>query len=234
MTFASSQRLLNRIRGAALRYAQQWNADGEELASAALVAALDWLARNPTTHVQYNLEQLRSRVRSAILAELRSRDGLSRTQRRALRNFERATRLLERNLHRAPTRAEVAQTLNVSLVDLESIESFNRLTTYALTDDPEPATETDEQLSGGPVGNVIVLTADEDPLRELLRAESHSLLQRALRRLPDVERQCVQMSFYENFTLKEIGQRLGFTEARASQVRSAAIRRMGKYLRQYQ
>ena len=70
-----------------------------------------------------------------------------------------------------------------------------------------------------------------DPLGKLLDSEKVGLVARALDRLPEKERLVVSLYFYEELNLKEIGEILGVTESRASQIRSRALIRLKNYLR---
>jgi len=68
--------------------------------------------------------------------------------------------------------------------------------------------------------------ADSDPLGSLLDGEKVEIIARALDRLPEKERLVVSLYFYEELNLKEIGEIIGVTESRASQIRSRALLRL--------
>ena len=70
-----------------------------------------------------------------------------------------------------------------------------------------------------------------DPLRGLLDAERIEIIARALDRLPEKERLVITLYFYEELNLKEIGEIIGVTESRASQIRSRALLRLRSYLK---
>lgn len=70
-----------------------------------------------------------------------------------------------------------------------------------------------------------------DPLNNLLDNEKIELIARALDRLPEKERLVVSLYFYEELNLKEIGEIIGVTESRASQIRSRALIRLRSYLK---
>jgi RNA polymerase sigma factor for flagellar operon FliA len=71
----------------------------------------------------------------------------------------------------------------------------------------------------------------QDPLNKLLGHEKVGLIARSLDRLPEKERLVISLYFYEELNLKEIGEILGVTESRASQIRSRALIRLKNYLR---
>ena len=71
----------------------------------------------------------------------------------------------------------------------------------------------------------------QDPLNKILGSEKVSLIARALDRLPEKERLVISLYFYEELNLKEIGEILGVTESRASQIRSRALIRLKNFLK---
>jgi RNA polymerase sigma factor for flagellar operon FliA len=77
----------------------------------------------------------------------------------------------------------------------------------------------------------VVASKAGDPLNRLLSTEKVGLIARALDRLPEKERLVISLYFYEELNLKEIGEILGVTESRASQVRSRALIRLKNYLK---
>jgi RNA polymerase sigma factor for flagellar operon FliA len=65
-----------------------------------------------------------------------------------------------------------------------------------------------------------------DPSRELLQGEMRQALAQAITRLPDRERLVVTLYYYEELTLREIGEVLSVTESRVSQLHTKAILRL--------
>jgi RNA polymerase sigma factor for flagellar operon FliA len=76
-----------------------------------------------------------------------------------------------------------------------------------------------------------MFSSSPDPLNDLLDSERVSIVARALDRLPEKERLVICLYFYEELNLKEIGEIIGVTESRASQIRSRALLRLRSYLR---
>jgi len=74
-------------------------------------------------------------------------------------------------------------------------------------------------------------SASPDPLNDLLGSERVEIIARALDRLPEKERLVISLYFYEELNLKEIGDIIGVTESRASQIRSRALLRLRGYLK---
>jgi RNA polymerase sigma factor FliA len=162
-----------------------------------------------------------SRIKGAIIDELRSIDWIPRSVRYKAREVEKAYAALEARLHRTPTEAEVAQELGIALEDLHTIFSqVSFVNVVAL----------DELLgSGGEKGDKLSLvdtledTKAEDPVQAFETEETKHLLAKAINTLPEREKIVVTLYYYEGLTLAEIGQVLGVTESRICQMHTKAV-----------
>src|SRR6476469_4519387 len=162
-----------------------------------------------------------SRIKGAIIDELRAIDWIPRSVRYKAREVEKAYAALEARLHRTPTEAEVAQELGIKLEDLHQIFSqVSFVNVVAL----------DELLSvGGEKGDKLSLvdtledTKAEDPVLAFESEETKFLLAKAINTLPEREKIVVTLYYYEGLTLAEIGQVLGVTESRICQMHTKAV-----------
>jgi RNA polymerase sigma factor for flagellar operon FliA len=162
-----------------------------------------------------------SRIRGAIIDELRAIDWIPRSVRYKAREIERAYARLEAELHRTPTEAEVAEEMGISLGDLHQIFSqVSFVNVVAL----------DELLNvGGEKGDKLSLvdtledTKAEDPVAAFESEETKYLLAKAINQLPEREKIVVTLYYYEGLTLAEIGQVLGVTESRICQMHTKAV-----------
>ena len=162
-----------------------------------------------------------SRIRGAIIDELRAIDWIPRSVRYKAREVERAYASLEGELHRTPTEAEVAQRLGIGLDDLHAIFSqVSYVNVVAL----------DELLTvGGEKGDKLSLvdtledTKAEDPVTAFETEETKFILSRAINQLPEREKIVVTLYYYEGLTLAEIGRVLGVTESRICQMHTKAV-----------
>ena len=162
-----------------------------------------------------------SRIKGAIIDELRSIDWIPRSVRYKAREVEKAYAALEARLHRTPTEAEVAAELGIALEDLHTIFSqVSFVNVVAL----------DELLtSGGEKGDTLSLvdtledTKAEDPVQAFESEETKYLLAKAINTLPEREKIVVTLYYYEGLTLAEIGQVLGVTESRICQMHTKAV-----------
>src|SRR3954453_23017044 len=162
-----------------------------------------------------------SRIKGAIIDELRSIDWIPRSIRSKAREVERAYAALEARLHRTPTEPEVAAELGIKLDELHAIfgqASFANVVAL------------DELLNvNGEKGDKVSLvdtledTKAEDPVRVFESQETKHLLARAINMLPEREKIVVTLYYYEGLTLAEIGQVLGVTESRICQMHTKAV-----------
>jgi RNA polymerase sigma factor for flagellar operon FliA len=165
-----------------------------------------------------------SRIRGAIIDELRSIDWIPRSVRSKARSVEKAYAELEAKLHRTPTEPEVAEHMGIALSDLHTIFSqVSYVNVVAL----------DELLSvGGEKGDKLSLvdtledTKAEDPVAAFESEETKYLLAQAINALPEREKIVVTLYYYEGLTLAEIGQVLGVTESRICQMHTKAVMQM--------
>jgi len=162
-----------------------------------------------------------SRIKGAIIDELRSIDWIPRSVRSKAREVEKAYASLEAKLHRTPSESEVAGELGIALEDLHAIFSqVSFVNVVAL----------DEMLSaGGEKGDKLSLvdtledTKAEDPVQAFESEETKYLLAKAINTLPEREKIVVTLYYYEGLTLAEIGQVLGVTESRICQMHTKAV-----------
>ena len=163
------------------------------------------------------------RIKGAIIDELRALDWVPRSVRSRAREIERAIAELEAKLGRAPTDEEIAHKIGISQDELEeSLTDISRSSIAAL----------DELWSGGADGDqVSLLDTIEDqagprPADALDETEVRETLADAIARLPEREKLVITLYYYEELTLREIGEVLGVTESRVSQLHTTAVLRL--------
>src|SRR5918997_5790943 len=156
-----------------------------------------------------------ARIRGAIIDELRALDWVPRSIRARARDIERAIGELEARLGRAPTDEEIAAKLGLSQDELnESLSEISRTSISAL----------DELWTVSAGGDQIALidtiedTSGPNPQSALAETEMKEAIGEAIARLPEREKLVVTLYYYEELTLREIGEVLGVTESRVSQL----------------
>jgi RNA polymerase sigma factor for flagellar operon FliA len=162
-----------------------------------------------------------SRIRGAIIDELRAIDWIPRSVRYKAREVEKAYAALEAKLRRTPTEAEVAEELGISLDELHTVFSqVSFVNVVALDELLNVGGEKGDRLS---LVDTLEDTRAEDPVAVFESEETKLLLARAINTLPEREKIVVTLYYYEGLTLAEIGQVLGVTESRICQMHTKAV-----------
>jgi RNA polymerase sigma factor FliA len=163
-----------------------------------------------------------ARVKGAIIDELRSLDWVPRSVRARARDIERAHAALEAKLQRAPTDEEMAEKLEMTVEEFrEALLQIANSSVLALDDlwtfaDPEGGS----QIS---ILDTIQDAGAADPEAEAQTSELKDRLAEAIESLSERERLVIALYYYENLTLREIGEVLGVTESRVSQLHTKAV-----------
>jgi RNA polymerase sigma factor for flagellar operon FliA len=162
-----------------------------------------------------------SRIKGAIIDELRAIDWIPRSVRYKAREVEKAYAALEARLHRTPNESEVADELGIPLEDLHAIFSqVSFVNVIALDELLNVGGERGDKLS---LVDTLEDTKAEDPVAAFETEETKYLLARAINTLPEREKIVVTLYYYEGLTLAEIGQVLGVTESRICQMHTKAV-----------
>lgn len=163
------------------------------------------------------------RIKGAVLDELRSMDWASRTTRRKAREIERVCQALDQRLGRAATEHEMADAMGLSLHEfvrlLEEVRG-----TVLLSLDQSLQVDDDHDLAG--LADMIEDKNVSDTLDLIQEEESRHILLGLINGLTEQERLVVALYYYEEMTLKEIGEALKISESRVSQIHTKAILRL--------
>jgi len=170
-----------------------------------------------------------TRIRGAMLDELRSQDWLPRSVRSKSRQIEAAIHELNHRLLRAPSEAEIAEELEMSLeqyqVMLEEARGVQILHYEDLARNQDDRSEgADAAITGAQP------PALDNPLDRLVSKGLRAALVDAITALPEREQLLLSLQFEHDLNQKEISQALGVTEGRVSQLRSQAVSRIRAFL----
>ncbi|MBX5475258.1 MAG: FliA/WhiG family RNA polymerase sigma factor, partial [Thermoleophilia bacterium] len=186
--------------------------DEADLASYGLLGLIGAIERyDPERDVKFETYAI-ARIKGAIIDELRAMDWVPRSVRSRARDIERAIGELEAKLGRAPSDAEIAARLGISESELE--ESLGEIARSSIAALDELWTVSG---SGGDQVALIDTIEDErapDPQSTLSQTELKEAIADAIARLPEREKLVVTLYYYEELTLREIGEVLGVTESR--------------------
>src|SRR5437588_6696414 len=165
-----------------------------------------------------------TRIKGSIIDELRSLDWVPRSVRAKAREIEKVNAQLENELQRAPTDQEMSEKLGVSVDEFQ--ETLTRISNSSVVALDELWTVSD--ASGDQVSLLDTIQDPQalDPAQEMDATEMKDHLADAIARLPEREKLVVALYYYENLTLREIGEVLGGPESRVPQVHTEAVPRL--------
>ncbi len=161
-----------------------------------------------------------SRIKGAIIDELRSIDWVPRSVRAKARAIERAYSKLENELRRSPEDREVAAELGMSEEELAAI--LSQISFVGIVALDELLSASADRSGGATVGDTIA-DRTNNPVEAFESEEMRHVLADAINRMPDRERLVLTLYYYEGLTLAEIGAVLGVTESRVCQIHTKAI-----------
>ena len=202
--------------------------DDGDLVSYGLLGLIGAIERyDPEREIKFETYAM-ARIKGQIIDELRSMDWVPRSVRARARQIERAIGELEARIGRAPTDEEIAKKLGITVEELE--ESLGEIARSSIAALDELWTVSG---SGGDQIALIDTIEDEnapDPQGALSQTELKEAMADAIARLPEREKLVVTLYYYEELTLREIGEVLGVTESRVSQLHTKAILRLKAHI----
>jgi RNA polymerase sigma factor FliA len=165
-----------------------------------------------------------TRIKGAIIDELRSLDWVPRSVRSRARDIEKANSKLEHQHQRAPSDEEMAAELEMSVEDFQDALVQISNSTVAALDELWSVSD----ASGDQVSLLDTLQDPDapDPAHVVDATDMKDRVADAISRLPEREKLVVALYYYENLTLREIGEVLGVTESRVSQLHTKAVLRL--------
>ncbi len=197
--------------------------DEGDLVSYGLLGLIGAIERyEPDRDVKFETYAI-ARIKGAIIDELRAMDWVPRSVRSRAREIERAIGALESKLGRAPTDEEIASKVGITVEELEDSLTDIARSSIAALDELWTVSDGGDQVA------LIDTVEDQeapDPQGSLTQTETKEAIADAIARLPEREKLVVTLYYYEELTLREIGEVLGVTESRVSQLHTKAILRL--------
>ena len=202
----------------------------DDLISTGVLGLMDAVQKFDDTK-QVKLEQYaRHRIRGAILDGLRGLDTASRDMRRKNKNAESVYARLEVKLGRPPNDQEMASGLGMTLS--RWYRTVLELTALGV-DWLRPLASVGTQESAFSIEDTFPADNEGHQFEACYHREQKEILQRALGRIPERERQVVELYYHQDLTMREIGERLGIDESRVSQLHSSALGRLRKRVKDF-
>lgn len=191
----------------------------EDLSSYGLFGLLDAMEK-------YDLERgikfqtyASTRIRGAIIDELRTIDWIPRSVRSQIRDINQAIQALETRLQRQPTDQEVADHLGVTLGDLHHARGQQNFVHMVALD----AAPLDQEDAGTSIGSQLEDNRSQSPALAYETEEIKQSLASVVGTLDAREATVLALYYYEGLTLAEIGQAMNVTESRCCQIHTRAL-----------
>lgn len=203
------------------------NVELDDLMQAGMMGLLDAVRRYEVQDDAKFETYATTRVRGAMLDELRNQDWLSRGARSKAREIEVAVRSVEQRVLRAATEQEIALELGISLDDYYTMlddAGGIQLVHYEDLASAE-GREALERVSAA-TDEEGVAQHQDNPLNLLMSRNLHAAVVAAIDALPEREKLLLSLQFEHDLNQKEIAAVMGVTEGRISQLRSQAVARI--------
>ncbi len=202
----------------------------DELLSAGSLGLIDAVDKyDPGRHASFQT-YARYRITGAIIDELRSMDTYSRAMRDKIKQIEEAVFQVENREKRPATDQEVADFLEIPLEEYHNI--LARIHGAAVLSLDEFVTNRKKNQFVSNIRFQDGLKNETTPDDDLLKEEFKGILARGIETLNEKEQLVISLYYYEDLTLKEIGQVLSLTEARICQIHSSVLMKLKTKLQQ--
>lgn len=159
------------------------------------------------------------RIRGAILDSIRKLDWVPRTLRQKQKQMDQVYLELENELGHMPSEVDVANKLNISVVEVQELEKKNTIASLI---------SLDEYVEQNAETNLNSLRQNNENQPEYLyeQQELKANLAEAIDKLTDKEKLVITLYYFEDLTLKEISSIMSISESRVSQLHTKAVSRL--------
>lgn len=170
-----------------------------------------------------------TRIRGAIFDELRSIDWIPRSIRQKAKQVEETIAMLENKMGHTIEDQDIAKEMGLSVEEFQSLMTKISGTSIISLNDVWYLGDDNDEIS---FMETLESSSNLNPDTLIEKEEVKSVIVEAIKQLPDKEKKVIVLYYYEDLTLKEIGEVLEVTESRISQLHTKAIMRLrGKLIR---
>ncbi len=198
----------------------------DDIIQAGMMGLLDAASRYDEFHGAQFETYASQRIRGAMLDELREADWMPRSLRRDMRRIEVAVSRLQQKLGHSPSEAEIARELSMPLEEYQHLLQETRGAQLIYYEDFHDE-DRDDFFERFEFEN------DADPLRLLQNERFRSELVNAIEGLPEREKMLMGMIYEQDMNLREVGEVLGVSESRVSQLHTQAVARLRAKMKGY-
>jgi len=167
-----------------------------------------------------------TRIRGAILDELRRMDWCPRRARARARKLKESINALEQRLGHTASETEICAELGLSAKEYAKWLDESRPVTFIAIDQ---TTEGDDS-PGASLHELLSDDSDVTGRERMEKGETLQLMAQRIAELPDIPKKILAMYYFENMRLAEIAAVFGLTESRICQIHSQTILGLRGYL----
>lgn len=192
----------------------------DDLISSGMIGLLDAIKKfDPQKNINFKT-YAEFRIKGAILDELRALDWIPRSIRKKSSQLEKAYVKLQKELGRPAEPEEVAKSLGLGMEEyfhlLDETKGISLM-------DIDAVRKNLPNIGEDELYEILQDESARDPFISVHFAELREILMKALECLPDKAKLLISLYYYEELTMKEIGEIMGYTESRISQMHTQAI-----------
>jgi RNA polymerase sigma factor FliA len=205
----------------------------DDLISSGIIGLIDAIHKfDPGKNISFKT-YAEFRIKGAILDELRSLDWIPRSVRKKSHVLGKTYADLEKALGRPAEPEEVCHALGLDLEEFHQLLDETKSVSLVDLEGVWKAVRKGPELPDTEVSEILLDEKARDPFLALHFSELQDIMVKAIDALPDKEKLLISLYYYEELTMKEIGQIMGYTESRISQLHTQAMFRLRGRLREY-
>lgn len=203
------------------------NVEVDDLIQAGMIGLMDAVGRFEAAQGTPFEAYAASRIRGAMLDELRAGDWMPRSARKSQREIENAIHRVEQRLRRPPQEGEIARELNITVAEYQELLGEARGAQLVYFDDLGGGDHDEDYLERH------LPQTDAEPMEILRDKRFRTALVDAIENLPEREKLLMSMYYEQDLNLREIGAVMGVTESRVCQLHSQAVSRLRSRLKNW-
>ncbi|BAP89545.1 RNA polymerase sigma-28 subunit FliA/WhiG [Burkholderiales bacterium GJ-E10] len=203
------------------------NVEVDDLIQAGMIGLMDAVGRYEASQGTQFEVYAASRIRGAMLDELRAGDWMPRSARKSQREIENAIHRVEQRLRRPPQESEIARELDMSVGEYQELLAEARGAQLIYFDDLGGGDNDEDYLERH------LPQTDSEPMGILRDKRFRAALVEAIENLPEREKLLMSMYYEQDLNLREIGAVMGVTESRVCQLHSQAVSRLRAKLKSW-
>ncbi|OPX45333.1 FliA/WhiG family RNA polymerase sigma factor [Clostridium thermobutyricum] len=193
----------------------------DDLVGYGMIGLMDAINRYDETKGMKFSSYASIRIKGSMIDELRKHRPISKGAMDKLKTYNEGIEFLQNKLLREPTTEEISKYLNISIQEIFQIEGYINLMAVISLDN----------LILGDEDEMAVMNTIEDkncktPEEEYLNDELEEILKESIDELKEKDKIILNLYYYEELTLKEIGKILNISESRVCQIHSRALRNL--------